>query len=157
MSNVKSILEELHSLIESNELKKIKKVGKKEALYTDGQMFIVLNDEDYKLGYLNGQESDYEDFWAETEEEAIKVFKDISNIGHISHTLFEDSSTLKDRYGIELKIGDKIAHIRVAYNTSSWHAEKGTIVSISNDKIQVDKNGAKSWIKPNNVLKINCD
>ena len=85
------LLEELNSLMEDvEELKEIRKVGENETLYTDGTMFIVFNDEDYKEGYLKGQESDYEDFWAETEEEAIEVFKDISDIGRIKHTIYED-------------------------------------------------------------------
>lgn len=85
------LLEELNNLMEDvEELKKIRKVGENETLYTDGTMFIVFNDEDYKKGYLKGQQAEYEDFWAETEREAIEVFKDISDIGHIKHTIYED-------------------------------------------------------------------
>ena len=85
------LLKELNNLMEDvEELKKIRKVGENETLYTDGTMFIVFNDEDYKKGYLKGQKAEYEDFWAETEREAIEVFKDISDIGHTKHTIYED-------------------------------------------------------------------
>ena len=153
MRKIRSLVEQINTLIENHSLTKIRKVGEKESLFTDGKKFIVLNDEDYELGYLKGQDSDFEDFWGETEEEAIEIFKDISNIGHLSHTLFENNS-LEDRWGNSLKIGDQIAHITVYYNTSNWRAEKGIIINVKEDKIQVDKNGYKSWIKPINVLKI---
>ena len=61
----------------------------------------------------------------------------------------EEQKTLHDKTFRPIYVGDYVAHIKGGYN-SAVSVEIGKVIAIDTEKekIQVDKNGSKSWIKP---------
>lgn len=61
----------------------------------------------------------------------------------------EEQKTLHDKAFRPIYVGDYVAHIKGGYN-SAVSVEIGKVIAIDTEKekIQVDKNGSKSWIKP---------